>query len=319
MQPPSPPIAEVFALSQAGRNAEALLLLNRLAAANDPEALFTLGDLYWRGGVLPQDLPRGRGLFARASDAGHPLGRRASTNLLASGHGGARDWPAAIRRLREEAREDRRRAQMVKLIDAMDLTADGDPVSVPEGERVRESPDLMLFPALFTPAECAFLIEVAEPSFERSTVGYGEDEHQLNAYRTSDGAVMQWVIEDPAIHALNRRLAAVSGTSFEQGEPLLILRYRPGEEFRKHVDAMPGAQNPRIKTALVYLNQGFEGGETAFTRANISIRARTGNAILFGNLGPDRRADMMSEHAGLPVKRGTKYLASRWIRAESLS
>lgn len=318
MQPSATPIAEVFALSQAGRTDEALELLDRLAAAGDPEAMFALGDLHWRGGLVARDYARARALFARASDAGHPAARRAHTNLLASGYGGVRDWSAAIRRLREEARDDRRRARMLALIEAMELTRDGDPVAAPDGQRISESPDLMLFPRLFTAAECAFLIEVAEPTFERSLVGYGEGDDQLNSHRTSDGSVMHCLIEDPVIHALNRRLAAASGSTVEQGEPLLILRYHPGQEFRRHVDALPGVRNQRVKTALVYLNQGFEGGETAFTRADLGIRARTGNAIIFGNLGPDGRADLMSEHAGLPVTRGVKYLASRWIRRDAL-
>jgi hypothetical protein len=39
-------LAEAFALSQAGRDAEALLVVNRLAAQGDPDGLFTLADIY---------------------------------------------------------------------------------------------------------------------------------------------------------------------------------------------------------------------------------------------------------------------------------
>ena len=50
---------------------------------------------------------------------------------------------------------------------------------------------------------------------------------------------MHWLIEDPVIHALNRRLAAVSGTAWDQGEPLQILRYSPGQQYRNHFDFFP--------------------------------------------------------------------------------
>ncbi len=132
--------------------------------------------------------------------------------------------------------------------------------------------------------------------------------------RTSDGSAMHWLIEDPAIHALNRRLAAASASAWEQGEPLQILRYSPGQQYRNHLDYIPGADNQRVRTALVYLNADFEGGQTAFVRAGLMVKARKGNGIVFQNALPDGRADPMSEHAGLPVTRGTKYLASRWIR-----
>jgi prolyl 4-hydroxylase len=139
-------------------------------------------------------------------------------------------------------------------------------------------------------------------------------ESVTDAIRTSDGATIHWLIEDPATHALNRRLAALSGTLVEQGEPLYILRYQPGQQYRPHTDWLPGA-NPRVLTALVYLNDGYEGGETEFVKAGLRVRGRKGDVLIFRSQGPDGGLDPLSEHAGLPVTNGTKYLASRWIRA----
>lgn len=177
-----------------------------------------------------------------------------------------------------------------------------------------DSPLLMLFPNLFSPAECDYLIEVAAPTFEPALVIDASGSTRPDPIRTSEGSAMHWLIEDPAIHALNRRLAAVSGTAWEQGEPLQVLRYSPGQQYRNHLDYIPGADNQRIRTALVYLNADFEGGQTAFVKAGLMVKARKGNGIVFQNALPDGSADPMSEHAGLPVTRGTKYLASRWIR-----
>lgn len=99
-----PMLAHAFELSQAGRNDEALLILDKLAAEEDPEALWVLGDLHWRGFLMPRDMPRGRELIRRAADAGHPLATRAYTNVLASGIGGVQDWQGALARLAQEAR-----------------------------------------------------------------------------------------------------------------------------------------------------------------------------------------------------------------------
>ena len=303
-----------FTLAQTGRETEAVAILERLAGLGEREALFSLADLYWRGGPVRQDFARGRKLFGRASDAGHPMARRAYTNLLANGIAGPADWPAAMRRLAEEARGDTRRAQMLALIEAMKLDERGDPQALPEGRSLSDTLPVTLFTAAFTPAECDFLITVAEPTYSESLVASGTGDNVRDAIRTSDGSTIHWLIEDPAIHAINRRLAALSGTTVEQGEPLQILRYRPGQQYHPHVDWL-GEENARIRTALIYLNDGYAGGETAFLQLGLKIRGRKGDALVFSSIDAEGRFEPRSEHAGLPVTSGTKYLASRWIRA----
>src|SRR5690349_9033462 len=98
VQPQNPQLIQAFALSQAGRNAEAILLVNQLAARGDPEGLFTLAEMKWRGGMVPQDLPAARDLYRRSGDAGNLLAAAYYTNLLASGIAGPRDWPLALSR-----------------------------------------------------------------------------------------------------------------------------------------------------------------------------------------------------------------------------
>jgi prolyl 4-hydroxylase len=315
MQPQiNPELVRAFALSAEGRHDEAFLLVGAEAARGDAEAVFTLADMYWRGQFVVQDYARGRDLFGQASDLGHPIARRAYTNLLASGVAGGRDWPRAIERLREEARGDTRRAQMLRLIEAMPLTPAGFVTQPPIGERVSERPEIMLFRGLFTREECDFLIAVAEPTYSQSKVVAEVGRDAVDPMRTSEDAPIHWLIEDPATHALNRRLAAASGTRYEQGEPLLILRYRPGQQYYRHYDALPGVDNQRTKTALVYLNDDYAGGETEFSKVGLKVHGLKGDGIVFRNTVEGSRADPMSEHAGLPVVSGTKYLASRWIR-----
>jgi len=307
-------LARALALFEAGRNAEGLLIVNQLAAQGEPEALFTLAKEKWRGIILPQDLAQARQLFRRADEAGHASAAVLCTNLLASGIAGEPDWPRALERLREEARLNPRRKQILSLVEKMKLDLQGDPLSLPPGRRLSEAPEVTLFPHLFTAAECDHLMQ-AEPGYRPSMVideTTGRD--VPDRIRTSDGTVIHWLIEDPAIHALNRRLAAASGTSVDQGEPLQILRYRPGQQYRNHFDFVRGAENQRMLSALVYLNDGFKGGETCFVRTGLKVKGRKGDALVFRNLGADRRADPLSEHAGLPVTGGTKFLASRWIR-----
>ena len=258
------------------------------------------------------DLARARDLFEAASEAGQPMAVRAWTNLLSSGIGGPRTWPEALVRLELEARGDGLRARMLDVIRAMELDPNGDPVRLPPVERTSDRPDIRLFRGAFTAAECDFLILLAEPTYERSLViMYGRD--VPDPIRTSDGSTIHWLIEDPATHAINRRIAALSGTSIEQGEPLHILRYRPGQQYHPHHDWLP-PPNRRVMTTLIYLNEEYQGRETLFAKSGLKVRGRKGDALVFVSSLPNGDLDPLSEHAGLPVTSGTKYLASRWIR-----
>ena len=171
---------------------------------------------------------------------------------------------------------------------------------------------MTLFPGAFSAAECDYLIEAPKPAFQPSLVDDGTGRYIRDTIRTSDGTTFHWLIEDPAVHALNRRLAALSGTRPEQGESLYILRYAPGQQYHPHMDwdLLP---NPRIMTALVYLNEDYQGGETLFVKTGLKVRGRKGDVLVFRSQAPDGGADLLSEHAGLPVTKGVKFLASRWI------
>lgn len=316
MRPRHPLLTHAFALSEAGRNAEAIMIVNQLAAQNEPDALFTLAEMKWRGGMVPQDLGQARELYRRAGDTGHGAAAAAYTNLLASGIAGPRDWPQALPRLRQEARNDPRRRQVLAIVEKMKLTPEGDPLSPPSGARLSDSPEVTHLPHLFSAAECDFLRQTAEPLYTPSSVNDAQGRLVRDPIRTSDGATIHWLIEDPAVHALNRRLAAASGTAFEQGEALQVLRYRPGQQYHPHLDFVRSAENQRMLTALVYLNHDYKGGETCFIKTGLKVKGRKGDAIVFRSALADRRPDPLSEHAGLSVTSGTKFLASRWIREQ---
>jgi len=312
--PRHPLLAQAFALSNAGRNAEAILIVNQLAAQKEPEALYTLGEMKWRGGMVPQDPVQGRELFRQASEAGHPTAAIYYTNLLATGVAGPRDWPEALRRLSQEAVRDRQRKAALALVERMALDEEGDPRNIPESQVLSDEPDVRTIERLFTATECDYLRDVASPLYMPSIV-YDEQRRAIrDPIRTSDGSTIHWLVEDPAVQALNRRLAAATGTRADQGEALQILRYRPGQQYRNHMDFVQTTDNVRALTALVYLNHDYKGGETCFVKTGLKVKGRKGDALIFRNALSDRRPDPLSEHAGLPVTSGTKFLASRWIR-----
>ena len=70
----------------------------------------------------------------------------------------------------------------------------------------------------------------------------------------------------------------------------------------------------RIATALIYLNEGFEGAETDFPGAGFRFKGAEGDGVFFWNVLPDGKSDPLTLHAGLPPAAGEKWLRSQWIR-----
>lgn len=314
---PSPSLPErAQALLAAGRADEAFQLLSDARTESDPDALFELANWRLSGDVIRRDLAAARELYRRAAEAGHRDAAEIHTAFVANGTGGPADWQQALRLLRHY--DFPGAAVQRALIEKMQLSPSGEPPQRPAGSRLSERPDISTFPGLFSPAECDFLIGEAEPWLQPSVVIDPRTGLQLrNPVRTSDSMSFGVYLEGPAVHALNRRMAAATGTDAAQGESLQVLRYRPGQEYKPHLDAVAGEANQRILTLLVYLNHGYAGGETAFLRTGLSFKGRKGDALLFRNALADGRADELTQHAGLPVSAGEKLIASRWIRARS--
>ncbi|NNM75331.1 peptidyl prolyl 4-hydroxylase subunit alpha [Sphingomonas sp. ID1715] len=312
--PLHPLLQQAVQLSVAGRNAEAVLIIGRLVAEQHPQALAMMAEMKWRGGMVPQDPVGAREMWRRAGDLGHAQAATTTTNLLANGVAGTRDWPAALERLRQEARRLPQRKAALQLIEKMSLDGRGDPVRQFAPEVLAERPDVRRVERLFTAAECDYLRQLVDKEYEPSVVNDASGRPVRDPIRTSDGASIHWMIEDPAVHALNRRLAAVSATAYEQGEATLILRYKGAQEYKPHFDFVRSEDNQRFKTVLVYLNHDYEGGETYFPEIDLKVKGRKGDALIFTSALPDRSVDPLSKHAGLPVTRGTKYLFTKWIR-----
>ncbi len=307
--------AQILALLQRGDIAAAQALIGDACAQSDGEALAMRALWQVEGRWMPRNLPAARIDMRAASDAGNVGAARMLAGFLARGVGGVRDWTGAIALLDAWADRDPIATRQSALIAAMALDATGDPVHAPPDQQIADRPVIRAIPGLLTAAECDLLIDLSERRQRPALIFHeGQKRFVADPVRTSDAAGFPIVAEWPAIHAINRRLAATSGTSVAQGETLQILRYRPGQQYRPHLDAVPGLANQRSVTLLVYLNDDFDGGETHFTRLDLSHRGRKGDALLFANCLPDGRPDPMSEHAGLPVRAGVKLIASRWIR-----
>ncbi|HEX8644314.1 MAG TPA: 2OG-Fe(II) oxygenase [Allosphingosinicella sp.] len=293
---------EAQRLARTGKRAEAVALVEHEAEAGDAEALFALANWRLYGLFGPRDAAAAHPLLARAAEAGHAEAARLRAGLIANGTGCAADPQAALDQLRAIA------DPQVELVDAME-----------ERERVaeilREDPSIRLVRALFTAEECAYLMALAAPALRPSVIVDPDSGlPKPDPVRTSDGMNFGPAQEDLVVNALNRRIAAATGTEYACGEPLHILRYVPGQEYKPHLDALPGVDNQRICTALVYLNGGYDGGDTVFPEIGLAVKGQPGDCLIFRNVRSDGRGDPRTRHAGTAVTAGVKWLATRWIR-----
>lgn len=309
-------IGEVDRLLGERRFADAAALLIRAAGAGDPAVEAALAQWRIAGTVVRRDLAEARRLLASAGSRGDSRSALLHAYFLAAGVGGGEDWAGALAALTAIAPREARAAAQLRLLARMELGPDGFPERPPPVRPLSTEPRAAACEPFMTAAECAWLREAGEPTLQPSAVVDPRTGRMVpHPVRSSDAATFGVHSEDLVVNALNRRIAAVSGTRLDQGEPLQLLRYRPGGEYKPHMDALPAEPNQRILTALVYLSDGYQGGETSFPSAGLSYRGKTGDALIFRNVRSDGSADPLSLHAGLPVTSGTKYLASRWIRA----
>lgn len=78
-------------------------------------------------------------------------------------------------------------------------------------------------------------------------------------------------------------------------------RYEPGQYFKPHRDGafVRNSEETSLVTLIVYLNDNFEGGETAFLDTNEVVRPKAGLALLFQH---------PLVHEGCTVTAGHKYV-----------
>lgn len=309
----SPLLLTSDALMRQGREREAAALVDAAFRRGDPDAWFVVAT--WRvwGNFGVRDFAAAHRLLREASEQGHVDATLMLSTLVGNGTGVAADWRAGLALLRKIA-DDPRAAKQLALIDGMALDEEGGPASLPPLTTVRSEPWVVRADKLLTEAECSYVVVAAAPRLEPSSIVDRSGARVPHPVRTSDGASFGPVHEDLVIRAINRRIAAVTQTEAAHGEPLHILRYRPGEQYRPHHDAIPGEANQRRLTVLTYLNDRYQGGETGFTKTKLKLRGGTGDAVIFRNLDAAGRPDPLAEHAGLPVTSGMKWLATRWIR-----
>lgn len=295
-------------LTAAGRQREAIALVAGASSAGDAEAMHAVANWRLFGMYGGRDLAEAHRLLTAAAAAGHVASAQLRAYLIANGTGLAPDPSAARREMERLAPHDPFAAAQIMMLREMRA-------AIPEARILCPDPLVKMIDGFASERECNWIRTLAGPRLEPSyVIDPASGRRMPHPVRTSSGTSFGPTQEDLVVNAINRRIATATDTQHAWGEPLHILRYAPGQEYKPHVDALPGEANQRSWTALLYLNDDYAGGETVFPEAGVSARGRTGSLLIFANLTADGGPDPRTRHAGKAVTSGEKWLATRWIR-----
>lgn len=340
-------VAAQVALSQLfdreGRHDVALAWLEKAAQGGSVEAATAFGARLLVGRAAPFEPAKGAAWLARAAEKGAEAAARMAV-IEGLGLKGQSDWPRAVDFLLKAAqRGDAGTRTQLGVLSGETALHGGAPgsdnrlkaaartidlkawLTPPTPEAPHETPRVRVFHDFVAPEVLAWIRSRAEGRLDALRVydatGGGVRTDEI---RTSRGTGFGLLETDLVISIVRARMAAACGLPLLHFEPPNVLNYQVGQQYRPHYDYIdPQApalaetlarQGQRTATFLLYLNDDYEGGETAFPELDWSFKAKAGDALLFFNTDTAGQPVPSSLHAGLPPTAGEKWLFSQWIR-----
>lgn len=182
---------------------------------------------------------------------------------------------------------------------------------------------------LLTHEECDHLIRLAGQSTLHESQVYDSDESKVSKRDRQSEQVWLKAKEDPILDRLSSTACQLSTKPRENQEDVQIVRYGPGGFYNPHYDACEGDERhcrsfvsrggQRYATLLVYLSDDFDGGGTHFPKIEYTAVPKKGDAIFFYNTDTEGRLFEDSQHGGMQVGSGSKWIANIWVRHSKFS
>lgn len=210
------------------------------------------------------------------------------------------------------------------IVAGIDLSAFDAPL---EPQVVCDAPRVAVIPDLLPGWACDYVMALSGAVLTRGKVLDETGGESVRAERSNTVMNFGLVDSDVLLELIGGRLARAAGMAPENAEGLGVLHYAPGEEYAPHVDYIPDTaanaaqlaqRGQRVRTLLVYLNEGFEGGATEFVRLGKAFKPPRGAGLVFDNVDADGQVDPLTLHRGAPPTRGEKWVISKWFRTKAL-
>ena len=155
--------------------------------------------------------------------------------------------------------------------------------------------------SVLSESECQSYIDYAENiGFEAATVALPGGSKLMKSVRNNQRVTVDSTeIADLVWSRIQHLIPSVDElTPTRLNERIRFYKYEKGERFNKHRDGRFSTDDEESRlTILIYLNSGFEGGETEFE--NNTITATTGTGLCFVH---------EIKHKGCSIDQGIKYV-----------
>jgi prolyl 4-hydroxylase len=166
---------------------------------------------------------------------------------------------------------------------------------------------------------CGELIEMIDAERRPSTLADYNGDAQFRTSETCDLSS-----DARAVRDLDALLFELNGIEPVHGEPVQGQRYAVGQEFKPHCDYFnPGGADwerytsvagQRTWTFMIYLNEVEAGGATRFKCIDKTFQPEPGKLLAWNNRRPDGSVNPNTLHHGMKVRKGTKYVITKWYR-----
>lgn len=172
----------------------------------------------------------------------------------------------------------------------------------------------------FLPTDlCARLVTLIDRDRRPSTIA---DDNGDRFFRTSETCDLP--ADEPSVIAVEALLEKLNGIDPAFGEPLQGQRYEAGQEFKPHTDYFtPGGADydkycaiagQRSWTFMMYLSEPDAGGGTRFKMLDKIFQPELGKLLCWNNRTADGGINANTLHHGMKVRKGTKYVLTKWYR-----
>ena len=171
--------------------------------------------------------------------------------------------------------------------------------------------------------ECDHFVQASQGGLQRAKTIGGKD----GIYHENRTGSNMWLPHNHSdlTEKVGKRIADLVGFPLKNAESFQVVYYTGGTQYNDHHDAFNGETEEgrkhlkrggqRIYTAIAYLNDVEEGGDTEFRDLNISVAPKKGSILVWKNVLPGTtKVHPMSLHAGRPVTGGEKYAFNLWFR-----
>lgn len=170
------------------------------------------------------------------------------------------------------------------------------------------------------PEICDDVVTLIDQRLRESTTADEFADPKVRTSRTSDIGMLGHDL----IMQLDELIAEAIGIHWSYTDITQGQRYDLDQEYKAHYDYFPPGSREhqvycqflgqRTWTFMIYLNDVEEGGGTRFRRLEKTIMPEKGKAVIWNNLNPDGSINPYTIHHGMKVRKGSKYVITKWFR-----